>query len=112
MGSGGKSAGALTDLFNLWLHWLSLAACGLSPAAVSRGWSPRVLCGLLTAVASPVAERRREGHGLQQLCAGSIVVARRPSCSSACGIFLEKGPNLCLLHWQALSQPPGHQGSP
>ena len=31
------------------------------------------------------------------------------SCSSACGIFLDQGSNLCLLHWQAdsTSEPPG-----
>ena len=30
----------------------------------------------------------------------------------ACGIFLDQGSNLCLLHWQADSLPLGHQGSP
>ena len=32
---------------------------------------------------------------------GSIVVACGPSCSVACGIFLDQGWNPCLLHWQA-----------
>ena len=40
------------------------------------------------------------------------VVAHRPSCSAACGIFLDQGPNPCPLHWQADSQPLCHQGSP
>ena len=31
---------------------------------------------------------------------GSIVV-QGLSCSSTCGIFLDQGSNLCLLHWQA-----------
>ena len=43
---------------------------------------------------------------------GSVVVAYRLSCSTACGIFLDQGSNPCLLHWQADSLPPSHQGSP
>ena len=42
---------------------------------------------------------------------GSIVVAHRLSCFAACGIFLDQGSNLCLLHWQADSLPLSHQGS-
>ena len=42
----------------------------------------------------------------------SVVVAHRLSCSTACGIFPDQGSNPCLLHWQADSQPPCHQGSP
>ena len=34
---------------------------------------------------------------------GSVVVVRGLSCSVACGIFLDQGLNLCLLHWQAVS---------
>ena len=44
--------------------------------------------------------------------AGSLVVAHRPSCSTACGIFPDQGSNPCPLHWQADSQPLRHQGSP
>ena len=44
--------------------------------------------------------------------AGSAVVAHRPSCSVACGIFPDQGSNPCPLHWQADSQPLRHQGSP
>ena len=43
---------------------------------------------------------------------GSVIVAHRPSCSAACGIFPDQGPNPCPLHWQADSQPLRHQGSP
>ena len=39
-------------------------------------------------------------------------MVHRLSCSFACGIFLAQGLNLCLLHWQADSLPPSHQGSP
>ena len=44
--------------------------------------------------------------------AGSVVVAHRPICSAACGIFPDQGSNPCPLHWQADSQPLRHQGSP
>ena len=44
--------------------------------------------------------------------AGSVVVAHGPSCSTACGILPDQGPNPCPLHWQADSQPLRHQGSP
>ncbi|KAJ8795173.1 hypothetical protein J1605_018519 [Eschrichtius robustus] len=44
--------------------------------------------------------------------AGSVVVTHGPSCSAACGIFPDQGPNPCPLHWQADSQPLRHQGSP
>ena len=44
--------------------------------------------------------------------AGSVIVAHGPSCSVACGIFLDQGSNPCPLHWQADSQPLRHQGSP
>ena len=43
---------------------------------------------------------------------GSVVVAHRPSCSAACGIFPDQGSNPCPLHWQADSQPLRYQGSP
>ena len=40
--------------------------------------------------------------------AGSVVVAHRPSCFAACGIFPDQGSNPCPLHWQADSQPLRH----
>ena len=43
---------------------------------------------------------------------GSAVAVHRLRCPEACGIFLDQGPNSCLLHWQADSSPPCHQGSP
>ena len=43
----------------LWLHWVSVAARGLSLVAASRGLLFVAVCGLLIAVASLVAE-----HGL------------------------------------------------
>ena len=47
-----------------WLHWVFVAACGLSLVVASGGYSVAVR-GLLTAVSSFVAET------------GSVVVARR-----------------------------------
>ncbi|XP_054942657.1 tigger transposable element-derived protein 1-like isoform X1 [Physeter macrocephalus] len=38
-------------------------------------------------------------------------MAHGPSHSVACGIFLDRGTNLCPLHWQADFQPLHHQGS-
>ena len=43
---------------------------------------------------------------------GSVVVAYGLSCSTACGILLDQASNPCLLHWQADSLPPSHQGNP
>ena len=43
---------------------------------------------------------------------GSVVVAHRPRCSVACGIFPDQGSNPFPLHYQADSQPLCHQGSP
>ena len=38
-------------------------------------------------------------------------MAQGLSCSVVCGIFLNQGSNLCLLHWQADSLPLGHLGN-
>ena len=70
------------------------------------------MCGLLV-LASLSAE-----HGLQGMRAtviaapglwstGSIVEVHGLSSPVARGIFPDKGSNLCLLHWQADSEPPG-----
>ena len=41
-------------------------------------------------------------YGAQALGAqASVVAAHRLSCSTACGILLDQGSNLCLLHWPA-----------
>ena len=46
------------------------------------------------------------------IAAAFLVVAHRLSGSTACGIFLDRGSNLCPLHWQVDSSPLDHQGSP
>ena len=43
---------------------------------------------------------------------GSWALAHKLSYSKACGILLDQGLNLCLLHWQADSLLLSHQGSP
>ena len=66
-----------------------------------RGLLFVAVCRLLIAVASLVAEHGLQARGLQQLWhAGSVVVAHRFSCSTACGIFPDQGSNPCPLHWQ------------
>ena len=46
------------------------------------------------------------------LCSTDSVVVPWLRCSSACGVFLDQGWNLCPLHWQADSHLLRHQGSP
>ena len=79
------------------------------------------MCGLLIVVASLVAEHRLWGaRGSvvvvpEPWSTGSAVTAHGLRCSVACGIFLEQGSNLRLLHllhWRADSLPLSHQGSP
>ena len=82
---------------------LGLPCCG-GFSLVAEGGSLVAVCGLLV-VAPLVAE-----HGLQGthasvivapglLSTGSMVVAHRLSCITACGIFPAQRANLCLLHW-------------
>ena len=65
---------------------------GLFLAAVSRGYSVFVVCRLLIAMASLVAEAWVLGH------VGSVAVAHRPRCPAAGGIVPDQGSNLCPLH--------------
>ena len=76
------------------------------------------VCGPLLVAVALAAE-----HGLQAGPA-SAAVARGPpgcwcssclcgsSCSAACGIFRDQGPNQHPLHCKSNSQPLSHQGSP
>ena len=80
---------------------------GLSLTVVNGSYSQVVVHGLLIEVASLVAEHRLESMqasvvadlGLQST--DSVVVVHRLSCFMVCGIFLNQGSNLCLLHWEA-----------
>ena len=74
----------------LGLHCCAWAFCSCS----ERGLLFVAVHGLLTAVASLVAEHRLYSEG-------SVVVVHGLSCSAARGIFLDQGSNPCPLHWQA-----------
>ena len=78
---------------------------GLSPVAASGDHSSSRCVGL--PLSRPLLLRSTGSR-----CAGSVIVAHGPTCSTACGIFPAQGSNLCPLHWQADSQPLHHQGSP
>ena len=80
--------------FYFWLHWILVAAHGLSPVAVGSGCS---LC-------SVQAYFGVFSGGAQALCTwATVVVGSRFSCSVARGIFQDQGSNLGSLHWQAYS---------
>ena len=92
-------------LIYLWLCWVFVSVRGLSLVVASRGHSSSRCAGL--SLSRPLLLR---GTGSRR--AGSVIVAHRPSCSAACGIFPDQGSNPCPLHWQVDSQPLHHQGSP
>ena len=85
-------------------------------------WGPLfvVLCRPLTAAehglqgmsasVTPRASSVVVAYGLQS--SSSVVVVHQPSYSMTCGIFLDQGWKLCLLHCQVDSYPLSHQGSP
>ena len=95
---------------------------GFSLVSESRGYSLVAVHRLLTVVASMVAK-----HDLSDLWAsgaaayrpssvlpvlqstGSTAVMHGLSCPAACGIFLDQGLNLHILHWQTvfITEPPG-----
>ena len=84
----------------------------------SGGYSLDVVHGFLIGEASLVMEHRLWDMQVSVVVTpslkstGSIAVAHGLSCSLACGIFLDQGLNLCLLHWQVDSLPLSHRGSP
>ena len=92
-------------LIYLWLCWVFVSVRGLSLVAASGGHSSSRCAGL--SLSRPLLLRSTSSRR-----AGSVIVAQGPSCSAACGIFPDQGPNPCPLHWQADSQPLRHQGSP
>ena len=89
----------------LWLCWVLVSVRGLSPVAASGDHSSSRRAGL-----SPSRPLLLRSTGSRR--AGSVIVAHGPSCTAACGILPDQGPNPCPLHWQADSQPLRHQGSP
>ena len=95
----------LMGIIDLWLCWVFVSVRGLSLVAASGGHSSSRCAGL--SLSRPLLLRSTGSRH-----AGSVVVAHRPSCSAACGIFPDQSSNPCPLHWQADSQPLCHQGSP
>ena len=87
------------------LCWVFVSVRGLSLVAASGDHSSSRCVGL--SLSRPLLLRSTGSRH-----AGSVVVAPGPSCSAACGIFLDQGSNPCPLHWQADSQPLRHHGSP
>ena len=87
-----------------WLCWVFISVRGLSLVAASGGHSSSRCAGL--SLSWPLLLRSTGSRR-----AGAVVVAHRPSCSAACGIFPDQGSNPCPLHRQADSQPLCHQGS-
>ena len=59
---------------------------------VSESWTQRKLLSSRSTGSAVLAP------GLQST--GSMVATHGLSCSDTCGIFLDRGSNLCLLHWQ------------
>ena len=107
--------------FLFWLHWVFVAARGLSLVAVSGGHSS-LWCGgfslrwllLLWSTgsrhsgfssrstrASVVVALGSVVVALGFQSAVSVVVVHGLSCSAACGIFPDQGLNPCPLHCQA-----------
>ena len=90
-----------------WLHWVFVAAHGLSLVVASGGYSSLRCAGfslrwllLLRGTGS-----RRVGFSSCSTQAlgvrASVVVVHGLSCSAACGIFPDQGLNPCPPHWQA-----------
>ena len=86
-----------------WLCWVFVSVRGLSQVVASGGHSSSRCAG-------PSPSRPLLLRSIGSRRAGSVVVAHRPSCSAACGIFSDQGSNPCSLHRQADSQPLHHQG--
>ena len=101
-----------------WLRWVFVALHRLSLIVASEGSSALWLEGFSLQwllLWSTGAWHRGfsiwNTWGLEQ---GSVVVACGLSCSTAYGIFLDKGSNPCPLHWQVCQStyPLCHQGNP
>ena len=85
-------------LFYFWLHWVFVAAHGLSLGAASGAYSSLWCAGfslrwllLLWLLLLWLAGSRAQA---------SVVAVHGLSCSAACGIFPDQGSNPCPLHWQ------------
>ena len=103
-----SSSNFLKIIIYFWLHWVSVAACGLPLTVASRGYSAVYCSGALPSHCSGFSYCW--AWALEQT--GSAVVAHRRSCSAVCGIVPDQGLNSCLLYWQTDSLLQSHLGSP
>ena len=85
---------------------LGLYLCARAPPSCGKRGPPPI------AVRGPLTERPLPLRSTGSRRAGPVLVAHGPSCSAACGIPPDQGPNPCLPHRQADPQPLRHQGSP
>ena len=76
-----------TVIIYFWVHWVFVAAGGLSLVARSGDCSSLRCTGSVLQLSGPGPW-------------ASGAVALGLSCSGMCGIFPDKGSNLCPLHWQ------------
>ena len=74
------------------LYWVFIAAHGLFLVVMSRSHSSLECLGFSLGSTS-------------FRCTLSVVFAHRLCCSTACGVFLDQGSNLCPLLWQSDSKP-------
>ena len=81
-----------------WAGPLSARVCGLRAAHCGR-FSPGA--GTVGLRSSVVAARGSVVSAPRLQNTGPPALAHRLSCSVACVIFLDRGSNPCLLHWQA-----------
>ena len=93
---------------NFWLHWVSIAAQGLLCSCSAR---PSHCSGFSCCRAHGQGLRASVVAACGLWSTGSVAVAYRLCCSTACEIFLDQGSNPCPLHWQVGSYPLCHQGS-
>ena len=95
-----------------WLCWVCAIMQRLSPVAAAEA---TLHCGARASRCGALSCCRARALGAWTsgvAASGSVVVAYRVSCFSACGIFLDKRANRCSLHWQGYSYPLYHLGSP
>ena len=86
----------LINLFIYLLAGLGLRCCRQAfSSCIEQGLLFITVRGLLIEVTSLCCRARALG------ARASVAVARRVSCSTACGIFPDQGSNPCPLHWQA-----------
>ena len=117
--NGSPACGTELRLFSRELTLAVLRPSGC--AGFFSGCHERELLSSLRAQASPCGAShlgaRMPGHtGSRSACprqkAQARCLWRGLHCSRACGIFLDQGSTLCLLHWQVNSLPLNPPGKP